>query len=573
MVGKTFLSQQNLADKHQQAGQYLNRMRWLYQYDLQDPYASFNGSIACLSTKGIKKWLITMPSWRLAVMTIYKLVMLLLVGVYALIKSSLKGYPFANFSDYYFFFFRQANAQYLDRFNDDAYFGLQRVSGPNPTWIKGLTVADDILENFAVADTVASLTGLTYTEALENQRLYLADYSALEVMTEQLKTLANGRQQYITNPLALFYRQDDGLLKPLAIKLYGTKPTGDQNPIYTPNHGNHWTMAKMFVQNADVVAQNCWTHSVRTHYLIGSLVLATYRQLLPSHPLFKLLQPHWQDTLAVNTLVRYYRPSHAGGKIPPFGMVLPCQQDTLADFMGEGMKTYSFKGMAFPQDLQQQHLSDPDLFFPYRDDGKLVWDAIHQFVRQYVTLYYQSDRDVANDSQLQAWADEISGSLTENKMGITDFPRRFNTIDEVVETVGNIIFITTAQHNCVHYSLYQYVAFAPNMPFSLMSPPNTDLETPLSSNYLSQLMPPLKNVLVQSLGFYLNYIQTKKIGDYKLSQFEPAARAAIKDYQQKLATIGEEIEQRNQERDALNPDLSLRYDLMNPRYMANSITS
>jgi len=350
-------------------------------------------------------------------------------------------------------------------------------------------------------------------------------------MTDNLKTLPDGRQQYTTNSVALFYRQDNGLLKPLAIKLYATKPTSDENPIYTPQHQKHWTMAKMFVQNADLMAQNCWTHSVRTHYLVGSLVLATYRHLFPTHPLFKLLKPHWQDTLAVNTLVRY-RPSHEGGKIPPFGMALPCQQDTLADFLGEGMKTYSFKEMAFPQDLKNQRLEDPDLFFPYRDDGKLVWEAIHKFVREYVDLYYQSDRDVVADSQLQAWADEIGGSLTDNKMGIKDFPSQFKTIDEVAETIGNIIFVTTAQHNCVHYSLYQQVAFAPNMPFSLMSAPDTDLNTPLSQEYLSQLMPPLKNVLVQTLGFYLNYIQTKKIGDYKLGQFDPQAQSIIEDYQQ-----------------------------------------
>ncbi len=361
-------------------------------------------------------------------------------------------------------------------------------------------------------------------------------------------------------------------LKPLAIKLYATKSTSAKNPVYTPANGQHWKMAKMFVQNADLIVQSVWTHSVRVHYLAGSLVLATYRNFSTNHPLFVLLRPHWQDTLAVNTLVRFYRPTEKGGRIPPFGMILPCQQDTLADFFGTGMKTYSFKEMSFPNDIKNQHLEDPKLFFPYRDDGKLTWEAIHEFVREYINLYYKQDCDVVEDFELQAWGDEIGGSLAEHKMGILDFPRQFHTIEEVVETVTNVIFLTTAQHNCVHYSLYQYVAFAPNMPFCLMAPPHTDLQTPIFEQDLSQLMPPLKNVLVQSLGFYLNFIQCNKLGDYKLSQFDSEAREVIKNYQQKLTVISEKIKARNQQRTSDGKETIFRYDWMDPQHIANSIT-
>ena len=140
-------------------------------------------------------------------------------------------------------------------------------------------------------------------------------------------------------------------------------------------------------------------------------------------------------------------------------------------------------------------------------------------------------------------------------------------------TKTNVIFLTTAQHTCVHYSLYQYVAFAPNMPFCLMAPPHTDLQTPIFEKDLSQLMPPLKNVLVQSLGFYLNFIHANKIGDYKLSQFEPQAQEIIQIYQKKLKIISQEINFRNKKRTSNGEKSMFGYDLMNPQYMSNSITS
>ena len=548
-------------------------MRKLYQYDLSARNFSFNGNLAFLSTKGLGKWLVIWPTLKLTIPTIYKVVMMIIAGIYAWLKSLIKGYPFPDFKDYYFFFFKRPDSQYLNNFNDDTYFGLQRVSGPNPTWIKGIREEDNLPESFRVNELVGGLTAQTYEEALKEKRLYLADYSILKVMVDNPKKLSDGRQQYTTNPVALFYRQDNGLLQPLAIQLYATEPTSTKNPIYTPANGQHWTMAKMFVQNADLIVQNVWTHSMRSHYLVGSLVLATYRNLSPNHPLFTLLQPHWQDTLAVNTLIRYYRPTHEGGKIPLFGMVLPCEQNTLAEFFGKGMRTYSFKEMSFPNDIKKQCLEDPKLFYPYRDDGKLVWEAIHEFVREYINLYYKSDRDVVADFELQTWGDEIGGSLEDDKMGIPDFPTQFKTIEEVIETIGNIIFLTTAQHNCVHYSLYQYVTFAPNMPFCLMAPPYTDLQTPIFQEDLLKLMPPLSNVLVQSLGFYLNFIRVNHIGDYKLSQFSSETHEVIKKYQDKLKKISEEINARNEKRTCEHKASIFRYVLMDPQYMANSITS
>ena len=572
-------SSQATQAKQQGQDRYFEKMRNLYTYDLESDYASFNGNIACLSATGFKKILLTLPSPKLAILTIYKLLMMSIAGVYAWLKSLVKGYPFPSFQDYYFFFFKQADKQYLENFLDDSYFGLQRVSGANPTWIRGLSTTKDcnLLEKLPVAEVVQNLTGKNYKQALAEKRLYLADYSVLKVMVDNLKKLPNGRQQYTTNPLALFYRQDDGLLKPLAIKLYGTEVVSQQNPLFTPEHGNHWTMAKFYVQNADLIIQNCWTHSVRTHYLVGSLLLGTYRNFSAKHPLFVLLKPHWQDTLAVNASIRFYRPKHKGEPIPLFGAALPCTQDTLGNFFGQGMRTYSFQKMAFPEDLKQQQLEDPELFFPYRDDGKLIWEAIEEFVSQYVRLYYQSDRDVIADAELQAWGTELGGSITEDKMGIPDFPTEFQTVTQVIETVRNIIFLATAQHNCVHYSLYKYVAFAPNMPFSLMAPPNTNLDEPISEADLSKLMPPLKNVLVQSLGFYLNFIQANQLGDYKLNQFEPQAQQLIRQYQTKLSTIAKEIESRNQQRvehgqKSMLPKSMLSYDLMNPKHIANSIT-
>jgi arachidonate 15-lipoxygenase len=42
--------------------------------------------------------------------------------------------------------------------------------------------------------------------------------------------------------------------------------------------------------------------------------------------------------------------------------------------------------------------------FPYRDDGRLIWSIIEEWVSNYVKAFYKSDADVAKDTELQVRA-------------------------------------------------------------------------------------------------------------------------------------------------------------------------
>ncbi|MDJ0576770.1 MAG: lipoxygenase family protein [Xenococcaceae cyanobacterium MO_234.B1] len=181
------------------------------------------------------------------------------------------------------------------------YFGLQRVAGVNLVAIQRLSTEENLLpENFEdVKSVVNKLTDQTYEEALEEGRLYITNYQMLQMMSENLKEVDGIPTQYTTDPVALYYRQEnwDGLLRPLAIQLSVTQPTSLTNPIYTPADGQHWLMAKNYVQTADAVVFTTWTHGARNHYLIESIILASYRNFAKNHPLLALLYPQFRGTL------------------------------------------------------------------------------------------------------------------------------------------------------------------------------------------------------------------------------------------------------------------------------------
>src|SRR6185503_2652526 len=62
-----------------------------------------------------------------------------------------------------------------------------------------------------------------------------------------------------------------------------------------------------------------------------------------------------------------------------------------------------------PQTLAQRGVDDssrlPD--YPYRDDALLLWNAIHQWVKNYVNHYYASDAAVGADTELENWVTEL----------------------------------------------------------------------------------------------------------------------------------------------------------------------
>ena len=59
--------------------------------------------------------------------------------------------------------------------------------------------------------------------------------------------------------------------------------------------------------------------------------------------------------------------------------------------------------MSFPEDIKARGLHDTATLpqYPWRDDGILVWIAIHKFVGSYFEHFYPSDADVEQDSEIQ----------------------------------------------------------------------------------------------------------------------------------------------------------------------------
>jgi len=135
--------------------------------------------------------------------------------------------------------------------------------------------------------------------------------------------------------------------------------------------------------------------------VIETVAVATHRHLAEAHPLWALLVPHFEGTMFINyeaatSLIT------AGGPIDRiFGGTIASSQQ-----MAAGARfSFDFNERMLPNDLKARGVDDagklPD--YPYRDDALLVWQAIHEWVKGYVGLYYADDTAVAADTELLAW--------------------------------------------------------------------------------------------------------------------------------------------------------------------------
>jgi len=472
--------------------------------------------------------------------------------------------PFKRVEDYIFFGLTPFPDPKLrtDLWNDK-YMARQSVAGANPVMIEGVNANNPLPEQFKIDQAALSLSSEELEQAIKEERLYMANLSMLKMLQDSPGTV-DGHKKYSTAPIALYYLPDDGDLRPLAIQLDATEDTSEDNPILTPADGNKWKLARTCFMAADGTVHDLWTHAVQIHYVMESIIMVTYGQLSKKHPLLALLDPHLQYTLSVNVHPLYERGSN--GKVPYYGQMFPPDNDALVKFMGEGMRQFKFRERALPKDLKRRHVENGKLDYPYRDDGLPIWNAIQDFAREYVDVYYKTDQYVLDDYELQAWAKQLGGDRAEGACGLEDFPTSFSTKKEVAEIFGQIIYIATAHHSSIHFPQYPYSQFVPNMPNAIYASPKELLKTNVEQDQLMTLFPRFKIAMFQTFLYYAVNFKVNRIGEYPVKMFCPEAVPVIEKYQQKL----KELSSSHREKYRTAKD---KYPYMNPEHIPNGVSS
>nr|XP_019708492.1 lipoxygenase 6, chloroplastic isoform X2 [Elaeis guineensis] len=101
--------------------------------------------------------------------------------------------------------------------------------------------------------------------------------------------------------------------------------------------------------------------------------------------------------------------------------------------------------------------------YPYAADSLLVWSAIEEWVRDYVTHFYADANNVASDVELQAWWDEIKNKGHPDKRNEPWWPS-LNTKEDLINILTTMIWTASGQHAAINFGQYPFGGYMPNRP-------------------------------------------------------------------------------------------------------------
>ncbi|GAU46321.1 hypothetical protein TSUD_401920 [Trifolium subterraneum] len=314
----------------------------------------------------------------------------------------------------------------------------------------------------------------TVEEAIREKKLFMLDYHDLYLpYVSKVRELKNTT---LYGSRTLFFLTKQGTLKPLVIELtrpvIGNKPQWKQ--IFTPASDSTnlwlWRLAKTHVLAHDTGYHELISHWLRTHCVVEPFVIATNRQLSTMHPIYKLLHPHLRYTLEINALGREVLISAYGVIEDTFftkkySMELTSvAYDKLWQFDLQGLPNdLIHRGMAVEDSNAQHGLKLAIEDYPFANDGLLIWDAIKQWVTDYVNHYYPSPSIIESDQELQAWWTEVRTKGHGDKSEEPWWPN-LKTQKDLIDIITTIAWTASAHHSATNFAQYTYGGYFPNRP-------------------------------------------------------------------------------------------------------------
>lgn len=446
--------------------------------------------------------------------------------------------------------FRRAGPapEFVARYDDDGWFGWNRLAGLNPTHLERVPDMAWLRDHMPKVDDGVLHRALGGTRSLAQElaehRLFCLDYRLLQqALSPPAKRCSRWREKYLPAPVVLLCERP-GLdatcaLLPVAI-LIDQPDAPPPNPLYVRDGSPGWRLAKFFVEVADHNHHMGVGHLARGHFTMEAVTLSTRRQLLPEHPLRVLLEPHTRHTLPTNATAANYFSNPA----QIYARFYAGHLEETRAIAKLGRAQRDFRSLQVRQDLVVRGVQDGPELYPYRDDALLFATAIDRFVGEFVTLSYATDEAVTLDTQLQNWAAELAAPSGGNFRNLV--AGQLDSRATLVRLLAQILFTAGPGHAAHHYAEMHYCRYAPMFPAAAYRPPPTSPELATEQRWL-QTIPPIGVASEHFMFSDFGAMRMDAFGQYKHSKVGrlPGMRSPIARLQADLRTVNGQIDVRN----------------------------
>ncbi|CAA0823859.1 Lipoxygenase 2- chloroplastic [Striga hermonthica] len=378
----------------------------------------------------------------------------------------------------------------------DAEFARQTLAGQNPLCIKLVTewpLKSELdpkiygpAESAITKELVENVIGghMTVDEAFKQKKLFILDYH--DIFLPYVNKVRELKGTTFYGSRTLFFLMPGGVLRPVAIEL--VRPPVDGKPqwkeVYQPSWNPTgiwlWRLAKAHVLAHDSAFHQLCNHWLRTHCCSEPYVIATNRQLSAMHPIYRLLHPHLRYTMEINSMSRDSLIS-ANGFIEGAYSTSKYSAELSSHLYD---KLWQFDVESLPADLINRGMAVEDPTaphglkltiedYPYANDGLLLYDAIKEWVTDYVTHYYPEANLVQSDSELQSWWTEIRTLGHTDKKDEPWWPQ-LKSPQDLIGILTSIIWVVSGHHAAVNFAQFDFGGYFPNRPTITRTPMPTE---------------------------------------------------------------------------------------------------
>jgi len=288
--------------------------------------------------------------------------------------------------------------------------------------------------------------------------------------------------------------------------------------------------------------------------------------LSASHPIYRLLMPHFIYLLQINKLGVSSLLS-AGGVID---QIMTLGADGSKELVRRRWKEWRMdKHGWLLGDLAHRGVDDTIALpkYYYRDDALLLNQAILNYVTEVVNNTYGKDnKDLLEDNEIQDFArllvDEKDGPGIKGVFG----NGVFDNSDDLIKVLATSIYIASVKHGAVNFCQYDEYGYPPFYPGKLLGVPPTDTDDVTEEEMLQHF--PDKDILslIMSTSSLLSMQALKPLGDFEVQyQYDPKSVQAVMNFQGELKSISGKIMLRNAGR--RHP-----YPYLNPENLPNAIS-
>ncbi len=327
-----------------------------------------------------------------------------------------------------------------------------------------------------------------------------------------------------------------------------------QKSVYP--HDEDWNHAKWVFKCSVLTGVTLKDHLLGLHLLLSNFVnTANHENLGKNHPIRRMLTPFTYNNIEINqgaitTLLPSHSLFHRASALSAKGIHEAFQMGYEVNHIFEPIRSLARHDRL---DADGNIKKRNGKLLPFEEDMVEFWKVVNEFVRGYVSVYYQNDDDIRNDSELISFFENLKQPYFRDSTKI--LKQDGSPLDVCVKFFTNFIFGVTGFHNHVgsvaEYLTNPMYAGAKIRENSEIS----DIQASVQALNVGLITGAKVPILVHDYSHVV-------LDDDKKAE----TKALFRSFAKELDFLSEEVERRNKVRGLLS------CNSFNPKYMPTAIS-